>query len=422
MEKICIRASKQLKGSVLIPPSKSLSHRAIICASLCNHGESIIDNIILSEDIKATISAMEALGAKIDVEATQIDRFKLKISRDKASVKETVIYCNESGSTLRFIIPIALTLSNANKFTGAGKLIERPLDPYYKIFNEQGIQYTNDNGKLPLITEGKLKSSNFTVEGNISSQFISGLLMALPILDDDSKITIINDLESKPYVDLTINMLKNFGIDIINNDYKEFLIKGNSEYKSTNYQVEADYSQAAFFLGANFLGSKINCLGLNLNSSQGDKAIVDILLSMEHLKADEIIIDSSQIPDLVPIIAVVASCLEGKTTYISNAKRLRIKESDRLYAISSQLKIIGADVVELDDGLIIKGKASLNGCTGIERLNSFNDHRIAMALAIAATKCKNDIVLEDYEAVTKSYPNFWTDYLKLGGKFTKDKV
>ena len=243
--------------------------------------------------------------------------------------------------------------------------------------------------------------------------------MALPILNGNSKITIINELESRPYVDLTIDILKKFGIDIINNDYQEFLIKGNSEYKPFVYEVEADYSQAAFFLGANFLGSKINCLGLNKNSIQGDKSIVDILSDMEHLKENEIVIDSSQIPDLVPIIAVVSSCLEGKTTYISNAKRLRIKESDRLYAISSQLKLIGADIIELNDGLIIKGKSSLKGCTGTEKLNSFNDHRIAMALAIAALKCKNDIVLEDYEVVSKSYPNFWTDYLKLGGKLTK---
>lgn len=422
MGKVYIEPSIKLKGSVLIPPSKSLSHRAIICASLCEQGESIIDNIMLSEDIKATISAMEALGAKIDIEATSVsNRYKLKISRSKTYKKDAVIPCRESGSTLRFLIPIALTLSDINTFTGAGKLIERPLDPYYKIFDEQGIHYSNDNGKLPLKTEGKLRSSNFTIKGDISSQFVSGLLMALPILDGDSRITIINDLESKPYVDLTIDILKKFGIDIINNDYKEFLIKGNSEYKASNYQVEADYSQAAFFLGANFLGSKIECLGLNENSIQGDKAIVDILHDMENLLADKITIDSSQIPDLIPIIAVASSCLEGKTTYITNAKRLRIKESDRLYAICSQLKRIGADVIELEDGLIIKGNQSLNGCNGEEKLNSFNDHRIAMALAIAATKCKNNIVLEDYEAVAKSYPSFWEDYVNLGGNLKENE-
>lgn len=422
MGKLYIEPSISLKGSVLIPPSKSLSHRAIICASLCKQGESVIDNIILSEDIKATISAMEALGARIAIEATAIaDRYKLKISRSNTYINDTVIPCRESGSTLRFIIPIALTLSNINTFTGAGKLIERPLSPYYKIFDEQGIQYSNDNGKLPLKTEGKLKSSSFTIEGDISSQFVSGLLMALPILDGESKITIINDLESKPYVDLTIDMLKKFGIDIINNDYKEFLVKGNSEYKASDYQVEADYSQAAFFLGANFLGNKIQCLGLNENSIQGDKAIVDILHKMKNLTDDEITIDASQIPDLIPIIAVVSSCMKYKTTYISNAKRLRIKESDRLYAICSQLKKIGADVIELEDGLIIRGNTSLNGCISNESVNSFNDHRIAMALAIAATKCKNNIVLEDYESVTKSYPNFWNDYVKLGGKLSEKK-
>lgn len=420
MKRIKIQPSK-LEGSIIIPPSKSLSHRAIICATLCNTGESIIDNVILSDDIKASISAMKALGASIKIEEIKENKYRLKISRYKTSINNTIIHCDESGSTLRFLIPIALVLSDINTFTGAGRLIERPLDPYYKIFEEQGILYSNDNGKLPLKTIGRLKSSNFTIEGDTSSQFISGLLMALPLLDGDSKLNIINKLESKPYVDLTIDMLRKFGIDIINNNYEEFIINGNSEYKATNYQVESDYSQAAFYLGANFLGNNINCLELNEASIQGDKEIISIIEKMSSLIENEIRIDVSQIPDLVPIIAVVASCLRDKTTYIENAKRLRIKESDRLFAISSQLNKIGADIKELEDGLVIKGKASLNGCLENEALNSFNDHRIAMALAIAATKCKNSIVIDNYEVVSKSYPSFWTDYIKLGGLITEIK-
>ena len=416
MKKMLIKPSK-LKGDVLIPPSKSVSHRAIICASLCdNKSESIIKNVIMSEDMKATINAMEALGVKINVEADFDDRYKLTIIREKEFVESAIIDCNESGSTLRFLIPIALVLANKSEFTGSGRLVERPLDTYYRIFDEQSINYSNDNGKLPLRVEGKLKSSNFNIEGDISSQFISGLLFSLPLLDNDSKITITSELESKGYVDLTIDMLNKFGVNVVNNNYEEFIIKGSSEYKATNYEVEADYSQGAFFLVARAIGNDVNSMGLNEESIQGDRKIVDIINEIKKSDSNEFIIDASQIPDLVPILAVLSSLLNGKTVHITNAKRLRIKESDRLNAITTQLNLLGADLTELEDGIIIKGKEMLKGGATV---NSFNDHRIAMSLAIAATRCEKEIVLEGYEAVKKSYPSFWRDYQALGGQISE---
>lgn len=416
MKKLLIRPSR-LSGNVLIPPSKSISHRAIICASLCDgKNESIINNVIMSEDIKATINAMEALGVRINIEDEFNDRYKLTIIREENSVESAIINCNESGSTLRFLIPIAMVLADKSEFTGCGRLIERPLDTYYRIFDEQGINYSNDSGKLPLIVNGKIKSSNFKIEGDISSQFISGLLFSLPLLEKESKITIINELESKGYVDLTIDMLNKFGVNIVNNNYKDFIIEVNSKYKAANYEVEADYSQGAFFLVSSALGNDVNSLGLNEESIQGDRKIVDIINEINNSNFNEFIIDASQIPDLVPILAVLSSLLDGKTVNIINAKRLRIKESDRLNAITTQLNLLGADLTELEDGIIIKGKKVLKGGATV---NSFNDHRIAMSLAIAATRCENEIVLEGYEAVKKSYPNFWRDYQALGGQISE---
>lgn len=413
MGKLLIKPS-HLVGEVLIPPSKSVSHRAIICASLCDgENKSIIKNVIMSEDIKATISAMESLGVSIDVVNEINDRYKLIIKREKEHVKSAIINCNESGSTLRFMIPIASVVADESEFRGLGRLVERPLDTYYRIFDEKKVEYSNDNGKLPLRVLGKLSSGEYRVDGDISSQFISGLLFALPLLNAKSTITILNELESKGYVDLTIDILNKFGVKIINNGYKELIIQEDYAYKASEYEVEADYSQGAFFLVAKALGNNVNSLGLNDYSLQGDKKIVEIIDELLNSNKDEFTIDVSQIPDLVPILAVFASLLENKIVNIVNAKRLRIKESDRLNAITTVLNLLGADLTELEDGIIIKGRKMLKGNATV---NSFNDHRIAMAIAIACTRCEEDVVLEDYEVVKKSYPGFWNDYKSLGGQ------
>jgi len=412
MNNIVIKPSK-LNGQVSVPPSKSLSHRAIICGALCNDGgSSIIDNVILSEDIKATIEGMRELGAIIDIIEKENKTYNLIIKRSNKIIEDVYINCKESGSTLRFLIPISLILTKKCIFTGSGKLVERPLDVYYKIFDKQNISYKTNGRILPLSVSGTLKYGDYKVTGSISSQFISGLLLSLPLLKNDSTIKIIDSMQSKRYVDLTIDILNKFNIHVENKNYKEFKIKGNSQYKSTSYTVESDYSQAAFFLVANKLGNNVKCLGLNETSLQGDKEIINIIKKYDNENNDEIIINASHIPDLVPILTVLASLQPGKTTRIIKAGRLRIKESDRLKAINCEMNKLGADIQELEDGLLIKGQDKLKGNATVK---SWNDHRIAMSLAIAATKCEHEIILENYMAVNKSYPLFWYDYKALGG-------
>lgn len=416
-----------LVGTVRIPPSKSISHRAIIAAGLAD-GVSTIDNIILSEDIKATLNGLRALGAVINCISNNDEEGTCKLDiqgRAKLECHEDTINCCESGSTLRFLLPLATLTGAEVTFHGAGKLGERPLDIYYRIFEEQGISYQTTNGLLPLTVKGSLRSGTYRVKGDVSSQFITGLLFTLPLLEGDSRIIITTPLESQGYVDLTVDVLHKFGIEIKNNEYKEFLIPGNQKYRSTDYRVEGDYSQAAFWIVAGVLGQKINCLDLNRHSLQGDKVILDIVeqmgaqlriennrLEVQAEPTKGVIIDAGQCPDLVPILAVLGALSEG-TTRIVNAGRLRIKESDRLRAISTELNKLGGKVQELDEGLIIQGVKNLQGGT----VDSWNDHRIAMALAVASIKCQEPVTITGSESVRKSYPHFWDDFKKLGGKF-----
>lgn len=410
---------KILKGAISIPPSKSLCHRGIIAAAL-SPGESQISNVIFSDDIHATWQGMEILGAKIEDMGNGV----LKIKGNQVDVEDEInIDSKESGSSLRFLIPISMLNNKTKVFTGRGKLVSRPLESYYKIFNEQAIIYSSENGNLPLKVQGKLNPGDFEIEGNISSQFITGLLFTLPLLDGNSRIIVKGDLESKGYVDLTLDTLNNFGINIENNVYQEFLINGNQKYEARDYRVEGDFSQAAFWLVAGIIGEEITSLDLNIDSLQGDKAIIDLIKEMGgdiEITKDKVItrrsttrgieIDASQCPDIVPILTVLAALSEGETRIV-NAARLRIKESDRLKAISTELNKLGADIVELEDGLVIQGKKSLMG--GI--VDSWNDHRIAMSLAIASLRCKEEVIITNSDSVNKSYPHFWEDFKKLGG-------
>lgn len=446
----CVRITpSMLKGCIKIPSSKSLAHRAIICASLSN-GVSMINNVDMSKDITATIECMRILGAVIEVYGNRVrinGANTLKIS--KASSRGITLDCNESGSTIRFLIPIALMTGCEVTFTGHGKLPKRPLDVYYDIFKLQNIAYTTSaDGFLPMTALGLLKSGVFYVPGNISSQFITGLLFTLPILDGNSEIIINNNLESKGYIDLTLDILAKFGIKIVNNDYKSFSINGNQRYVATDYTVESDYSQACFWLAANMIGSDVRCEGLSPTSLQGDKEILNIIEILkiawvnaeiitsetethtseavtsepetrtseaephtsESVISEPIRIDASQIPDMVPVLAVIASLGKG-TVHIVNASRLRIKECNRLAAIVVELSKIGADIEENGDGLIINGKPMLDG----GETDSWNDHRICMAIAIAATRCKNAVTITNSGCVDKSYADFWLDYKELGG-------
>ncbi len=411
-----------LKGDLIVPPSKSLSHRAIIAAGL-SKGKSVISNILFSKDILATISAIEAIGAKVTRDGDTLTI----IGKGYTERKNNVIDSNESGSTVRFMIPIALTVDEPITFIGKNNLVNRPLDAFLEIFNEQGIKYEKEaNTYLPLKVFNGLKSGEFKIKGDISSQFITGLLYALPLLNGDSKIIITTELESKGYIDLTIDMLKLFGIEIINNNYKEFIIKGNQTYKPHDYQVEGDYSQSAFFLVADLLGSDINLLAMNPNSHQGDKKIIEDIkafngkidfknniLKAYPTKTNGATIDFSQSPDLGPAIAVLASLSKGKTEFV-NAARLRIKECDRITCVREELEKLGVKIDENPDGMIIEGMDKVKG--GI--LDSHNDHRLRMSFAVLATVASGDVVITNAECVSKSFPNFFEVFEALGGNIS----
>ena len=419
-----------LSGEIVIPPSKSYSHRAIISAALVNsEKKSKINNLKFSVDIATTTEIMENWGAKITKKESNLEI----IGNDgKIVPKNNYIQCNESGSTIRFLIPIALTSENELIFDGKGKLIDRTLTLYYKIFDKQEIKYETNEGKLPLKVNGKLKAGNYEIDGNVSSQFITGLLYALPLLDGDSTIVINKNLESKGYVDLTLEILKLAGIKIKNNDYKSFEIKGNQEYRCFDYTVEGDYSQVAFWIVAGIISAnkdnEIKCLNLNKYSLQGDKAIIEIVQKMgakleifddyvivKPSKTKGTIIDVSQCPDIAPILTVLGALSEGETKII-NAERLRIKESDRIISIKTELNKLGAEVEEVGDSLVIQGVDTFEG--GVE-VSAWNDHRIAMSLAVASIRCKNEIVIDEAESVKKSYPHFWDDFEKMGGQIEK---
>ena len=428
--KIKIRPGK-LNGTIEIPPSKSYSHRAVIAAALAENGKkSKIDNLKFSVDITTTTDIMENWGA-------EIERFESALeiigNGGKVAPRDKYVQCNESGSTIRFLIPVGITSENELVFDGKGKLVDRPLDSYYRIFDKQGLKYETTDGKLPLTVNGKLKPGNYEIDGNISSQFITGLLYALPLLEGDSKLIINKNLESKGYVDLTLEILKLAGIEIVNNDYKSFDIRGNQTYKPFNYTVEGDYSQVAFWIVSGIISAnrdnEVKCLHVNKNSLQGDREIIEIVTRMgakleifhdyvivKPSKTKGTVIDISQCPDIGPVLTVLAALSEGETRII-NGERLRIKESDRITSIKTELNKLGGNVSEEGDSLIIQG---VEGFRGGVTVNAWNDHRIAMSLAIASTRCEKEIILEEAESVRKSYPHFWDDFVKMGGEIEKD--
>ncbi len=421
-----------LGGEVKIPPSKSMAHRYIIGAALSDQ-EVIIKNIEASKDIEATLEVMSNLGvdfyrvAEDDGTLTLVVEGKGKNFR----LRNKVFNCNESGSTLRFLIPLLLLFNEEVMVKGKGKLGERPLDVYYEIMKEQGIGYSTDEGRLPLVLEAGrklLQPGHFKVRGDISSQFITGLLYALPLLDGDSIIEMTTTLESRPYIDLTLKALADFDVLIEHEDYRVFKIGGNQKYSSGVYEVEGDYSQLAFFAVAGAIGNKeIICSGLDRHSLQGDRVIIDIMKEMgadiEEItggflfrpsRTKGTVIDIRECPDLVPALSVLASLSEGETRII-NGERLKIKESNRLESTSKELIKMGANIEIGEDSLTITGVDGFSGGA----VDSWNDHRVAMSLGIASQRALGPLVLTGANSVAKSYPRFWSDFVKLGGKISE---
>ncbi len=402
-----------LTGTIDAVPSKSLSHRALIAAGLAT-GKSQLFKLLEAEDIKATKNALLTLGVKLN---------KTSITGGNLHVNHDVIDAKESGSTLRFMIPIALLLSQAVTFIGHGKLPERPLGVYEDLFLE-AFHYNNPPKTLPLTVKGPLKAGTYKVRGDVSSQFISGLLFALPLCQGNSIIKLTSSLQSKDYVSMTIDVLKRANVTIIEND-EEFIIPGNQSYQPFSMTIEGDYSQAAFFLVAGCISQTIAVRNLSSQSKQGDRAIVDILKAMNGTivydgdftyrtspsQTKGTLIDLKDIPDLGPILMVLAALSEG-TTNFKNTERLKLKESDRLEAMITILKQFGVPITLKSDTLSIQGVGSLKGN---QSFSGYNDHRIVMALSIAALKADGPIIIEGAEAINKSYPSFFDDYKSLGG-------
>ena len=377
-----------LRGTVMPPPSKSQSHRILIAAALGTE-KSRIGNLGRSEDIDATRRCMAAL--KMPGEGLpELD-------------------CGESGSTLRFLIPVALALRGGGRFTGHGRLMERPQEPYFAIFREKGIAWEQKDGTLTV--RGRLTPGDYTLPGDVSSQFVTGLLYALPLLEGDSRILLTTPLESRGYIDMTLDTLEQFGVKAEYDGDCVFRVPGNQKYRARDVVIEADWSNAAFWYAAVSLGCELDIQGLNAFSAQGDMRIVPYYMKLQGMGPVDL--DVSQCPDLVPPLAAMAALRAGETTRIVNAARLRIKESDRLAAVTEVLNAMGAQVEEFEDHLVICGKERLAGGVTV---SGHNDHRIAMMAAIAAIRCEGPVTITGAECVKKSYPDFWEDYRSLGGK------
>jgi 3-phosphoshikimate 1-carboxyvinyltransferase len=412
----------KLSGTLSAIASKSQAHRLLICAALSGTPSKVLC-AETSSDIDATVRCLNSIGAQINYEdgGFHVIPLPLPISGER------ILDCGESGSTLRFMLPICCVFGVEAVFRMSGLLPRRPLTPLYEELISHGCALS-PQGMNPLRTSGFLASGSFTIPGDISSQFISGLMFSLPLLAGDSQIKITGEMESKPYIDLTISALGAFGIMIKPGDHC-FRIAGHQRYNPVQpiVSVEGDWSNAAFWLCAGAIGRQsVTVTNLRRDSLQGDKRVLSALecfgahitygtdsvtVSGGQLKGIEF--DAGDTPDLVPILAAVASVSEGRTV-IHNARRLRIKESDRLKTVSEMLRLLGADITETPDGLIISGKAHLTGGA----VSSHGDHRIAMAAAIVSAVCSEAVTIYDAEAVNKSYPGFFKDFTALGGQMS----
>ena len=380
---------QKLRGAVTPPASKSMAHRAVLAMALAG-GTGTLSNLSDSQDIQATKRCVAALKApRPEGELPFLD-------------------CGESGSTLRFLIPIALAVAGGGVFTGHGRMMERPQQPYFDIFDEKGIFYGQTDGVLTV--RGTLTPGVYRLPGNVSSQFVTGLLYALPLLPGDSTIEITTPLESGGYVDMTLDMLEKFGISVQNKNYAVFHISGNQVYQGRDITVEGDWSQAGFWYSANFLDNQVAIQGLNADSTQGDRVVASLYWKLA--KPGDTDIDVSGCPDLLPPLAVMAAVRSGTTRFV-NAARLRIKESDRLATTAALLNALGGHAEEGPDSLTVRGVPAFSGGT----VDGANDHRIVMAAAIAATRSSAPVTILGAEAVRKSYPSFWEDYKQLGGVF-----
>ena len=402
---------KKLSGPVTPPPSKSQAHRLLIAAALSG-GVSVLRGLAGSDDIRATRRCLAALGAGME----DLPDGSLRVHGLGHGIVTAppfaTLDCGESGSTLRFLIPVALLVQGEASFTGHGRLMERPLRPYEDLFQEKGVAWDLTDGLLT-VNGGRgydapaLDPGEYRLPGNVSSQFFTGLLFALPLLDGDSALVSTTPLESRDYLEMTRQALAAAGITSQWADENTLLVPGRQKYQPFAAAVEADWSQAGFWYAADFLDSRVDIRGLNPDSAQGDKVVSELYWRLARPGDAEI--DVSGCPDLLPPLAVMAAVRSGATRF-TNAARLRMKESDRLSTAAALLTALGGQAEEGPDFLTVHG-GPLSGGT----VDCANDHRIAMAAAIAATACAGPVTVRGAECVKKSYPDFWEVYRSLGG-------
>lgn len=386
-----------LCGEIIAPPSKSIAHRFLICGAL-SRGESRINGVSGSDDMKATLSCLSALGASVKRNGNSVTIFGGLNAK-----KEVALDCIESGSTLRFMIPVALA-SGAEKITfkGSERLVARGVEVYEEVFADKGVRI--ETGKNEIVVSGTLESGKYVLRGDVSSQYVTGLMLSLATLDSDSTIEILPPVESRPYIDMTIAVLEKFGVKIEETEKNKFFVKGGQRFAGGAYDVEGDWSNGAILFALNAFGSNVAVSGLDENSVQGDMVCVEIFRALEKGNAT---IDLSDCPDLAPIAFVVAAEKNGAT--FTGTERLKIKESDRAAVMAEELAKFGARV-EVKENCVVVKKCDLHSPE--QTLLSHNDHRIAMSLAVLMTKYGG--VLDGAEAVKKSFPDFF-DVMKQAG-------
>lgn len=395
-------APSRANGTVLAPPSKSMAHRMLMGAGLAE-GTSVVENIDLSEDIKATLGMLNALGGQYKIEGHKV--IMQGVGGKKLQTNQK-LNSNESGSTLRFFIPLLLSGGEKAEFTGAKRLFERPLGIYEEICKEQEILFEKSDTGLKV--EGQLKASHFKVQGNISSQFITGLLFALPLLKEDSVLEVLPPVESGAYIDMTLEALQTFGIKV-RQEGNTFFIAGNQSYQSKDVTVEGDYSNAAFLDAFNLIGGNVIVQGLREDTLQGDRIYKTYY---EVLKAEHPVIDLAECPDLGPILMGMAAA--GHGARFTGTRRLRIKESDRGTVMAEELAKFGIQVDVMENEIVVH-KGTL--VRPNELLNSHNDHRIAMTMATLCSVTGGTIA--GAESVRKSFPNYYDAIECLGIQLTR---
>ena len=396
-------APSTLSGTIKAPPSKSMAHRLLICAGL-SEGESVIRGVEMSEDVLATLDCLSALGA---VCAVSGDTVRVNGIDATSAVTNAVLPCRECGSTLRFFIPICLLSGSEMTLTGSERLLSRPLDVYEKMCRERGFVFENDGARVKVC--GRLSPGEYVMSGNVSSQFISGMLFALPLIGGDSKLIITGGVDSRPYIDLTLDALEKFGVKAGFSGDNTIYVRGSQKYVAHSATVEGDYSNAAFFEALNLFGGDVKITSLAPDSRQGDKIYGEYF---KKLESGAPTLSLGDCPDLGPVMFAVAAAKNGAT--FTGTRRLKIKESDRVASMTDELKKFGAEF-DISDDIVVVRKSTLHSPTDI--LDSHNDHRVAMALAVLMTKFGGEI--RGAEAVSKSMPDFFEKLAALGAKVDK---